>query len=102
MDQPRLLPSGHRLRDGTPGGGAGGTGELEFGSGQLTDPERARWFVEDLHSLNATARRMAAEAPSVPSGRFLNGKKWNRVSSADQAAWDVVDEGRKVVLLRLR
>jgi len=80
----------------------GGTGELEFGSGQLTDPERVRWFVEDLHSLNATARRMAAEAPERPVWALSERKKWNRVSSADQAAWDVVDEGRKVVLLRLR
>ena len=80
----------------------GGTGELEFGSGQLTDPERARWFVEDLHSLNATARRMATEAPERPVWALSERKKWNRVSSADQAAWDVVDEGRKVVLLRLR
>lgn len=80
----------------------GGTGELGYGSRQLPYPERARWFVEDLHALTATARRMAAEDPQRPVWALSERKKWIQLAPAEQAAWEVVDEGRKVVLLRLR
>lgn len=80
----------------------GGTGELDYGSRRLPAVERDRWFVEDGHALTATARRMAAEAPGRPVWALSERKDWKALDPGQQAAWDVVDEGRKVVLLRLR
>lgn len=80
----------------------GGTGELDYGSRKLPDAEREHWFVEDGNALTATARRMAADAPQRPVWALSERKDWKTLDPAQQAAWEVVDEGRKVVLLRLR
>lgn len=80
----------------------GGTGELAFGSRRLPDAERGRWFVEDASALTATARRMASEDPQRPVWALSERKDWKALDPSQQAAWDVVEEGRKVVLLRLR
>lgn len=80
----------------------GGTGELGYGADRLPPTERARWFVEDLGALTATARRLRAETPERPVWALSERQDWETLDPVQQEAWEVVEARRRVVLLRLR
>ena len=80
----------------------GWAGELAFGRDRLPALERERWFPEDVRALGEVARRLQMEAPPRPVWALVSRYAWNSLGAEGQRAWDVVDRGPSVMMVRLK